>query len=107
MPPPKRKCRLRGSRLKRWSRNDSLSDGHSRRSSTGDDFASSTINLADSSSALHPNSYVVRRNKHFNRSSMDSRPELEQGFAKHLALGDGVERLPVVFQRIGGVHMNA
>ena len=114
-----------------------MSAGQSRRSSTGDDFASSTIDLADSSSALHPCDYVVRRNTHFNRRGacaprvlgynqdvnsfhralsrftwpesdlIRARAKLEQSFAKHLAFRDGVERLPVFFQRICGVDMNA
>src|ERR1700733_10591251 len=107
MPPPKRKCRLRGSRLRRGWWSASLSAGQRRRSSTGYDLGSFTIVLADSSSALRPCNYVVRRNTHFNRSSVRSRGELEQSFAKHLALGDRLERLPVFFQRICGVDMNA
>src|ERR1700735_4488475 len=106
MPPPKRKCRLRGSRLSRWSRNASLSGSQSRRISTGNVSTSFTIDLADLSSALHPKLMSCVATWISIRSIRD-RAKFQQSFPEHLALGAGVKRLPVILQRIGRVDMNA
>src|SRR6185437_6121614 len=108
MPPPKRKCRLRWSSSSKWSRNSSLSDGHRRRISTGDDLASSTLVLADWSSALHPSAIIVHRNINFKPSIHPSiRPQPQQGFAKGLAFGDRLEGLRKVLERVSRVDVHA